>query len=273
MPFPLIFAAVALAASAYSASSSAKTGAATNKNANSWNKYNAEVQYRVDSSNIEAQKMITSLNQSVIKSTSVLTNRTNDAIDQANISLISATNSLNDILYEEDIVKVWDEANLNTSLIGMERARERGTLIANQSASGTTLGVGSNADAVIDQMTQEALDKFIIKYGADKKAGDILNAKAISNFQADQEIKKITYEGRIRNATNTLSTDIQIGAMQVESDITSIADLLSADLRRNSTIGGGNASTARNQAVIDSNFKAGLVNAAASGASTYAATK
>ena len=260
--FALAAVVVSAAAQAKSSSDQAKNATAGNQNSAAWAEYNTEMQYQVDQDNIRAQKAITDLNARSTMLSAEVANASNQAIVDTNVSLIQATSDLNNTLFEADLADMWSQAGLDMQLIGMQRARERGTMEAQMGASGTTMGVGSNADVVIDQRTQEAMDLFISKTGANVKAQGINNAMVKSKYMADQEIKKLTYEGRIRNMNTSLNASLQSSTMVAENEIKSIAGMSSAEIRTTNEGLNNEATTAQNQSRIDSNLAAGMMGAA-----------
>ena len=110
----------------------------------------------------------------------------------------------------------------------MERERERKTIEANQAASGTLMGVGSNAQVLIDQKTQEELDKFIVKHNADIQASRIQNAKAQNLWLGEMEMLKIGYEGQVSAGVAQANANLQAMGTLATTAISSMADTTTA---------------------------------------------
>ena len=90
------------------------------------------------------------------------------------IGMIFATTSYNALLQEQELSRLWEDEGLALEQLGAERARERGGIIAEQGASGTVIGEGSNEDVIVSQMTQEAMDATVIQHGADRQVHEEL---------------------------------------------------------------------------------------------------
>lgn len=250
------------AASQYLGAQGAK---ANIKNQKAWADYNAQVQYGVDVNNIKAQTQITQLNSSLLLAANTASNDANTALIEYNGTIIEQTALYNDLLYEEDLANMWSQAGLDIQLIGMQRQRERGEIEAQQSSSGTVMGVGSNADVIIDQMTQESLDKFIVKTGANIQAANINNARVQSLYKADQEIRKITFEGRVQNNTSTVNASLQSMAMLAQNEISSIAGMTDAEIRKTTGISNNSARAAQQTTGANNDFVSGMMGIAANG--------
>jgi hypothetical protein len=269
----LVVAAASMAASAASASASAKGAAVQNQIQSDWNRYNAQTAYNTDTANLELQSAITDVNLATLQTSSDIGLDVADTVDTYNKSLIRDTAVYNDLLYEQDIEDLWTQHGLDVEVLTLQRARERGEMVANQSAPGTTIGEGSNADVVVDQMAQENLDKFILKTGADIQASKIMNARAQSLYEAEQAVKKISYEGRIRRIETEVSTALRSTSIVAESTLNLLAGSQSALGRLNSGLSGASVQAASNAAQIRSDFTSGMIGAVGKGVSTYAAGK
>lgn len=238
-------------------------------------RYNAQVGYATDLNNIAFNTAITNTNVQNLLTSTELSNSTASLMMQYNADLIKGVTEYNDALYEADIEAVWAQADLDLSILGQQRARERGSMIASQAASGTVIGVGSNADAIIDQMTQEAMDAFVIKTGAADKAGAITNARMQSLYSARQEIAKIEFEGNVKNTLTTAQANMQGQTMLTENYLQSSTDLTNATTKLQTGLAGAAANLSTNNAKINANLQAGMFNiasTAAQGASQIAQT-
>lgn len=246
---------------------------AQNKTQKKWNEYNATVQYSVDVNNIKAQQMITEVNAAMTMFAADATNQANDALIEYNVGVIRTTALYNDLLAEEDLANMWSQAELDMELIGLQRARERGSIEAAVSASGTVMGTGSNADVIVDQKTQEALDLFVVRTGADQKASQIANSRMQGLYEAEQTIKKIEYEGRVNSLSTKLDASMRSSAMLTEGVIRNIADLTSAETRRQTGVSSANLQYRQNKSQISSNLVSGIFGSVGQGFSAYMDTK
>jgi hypothetical protein len=230
---------------------------------------NAENQYAAETFNALKDKYVSEMNIRLLNANLDLEIETNNASILANASLIQQTQEFNDLLYEQGVIETWTSANLDLELLGYQRARERGAIIANQGASGTVIGEGSNRDVVVDQMTQEALDKYIIKVGADQKVRDLTNARLQSKYQADMEIKKLAYEGRIENRNAILSTKFAVAEEKATAGIDYVTNMALATMGYTADSDSADNIYDANNAKSKANLTAGLIGAAGTMGSAY----
>lgn len=230
---------------------------------------NAENQYAAETFNALKDKYVSEMNIRLLNANLDLDIETNNAGILANASLIQQTQEFNDMLYEQGVIETWTSANLDLELLGYQRARERGAIVANQGASGTVIGEGSNRDVVIDQMTQEALDKYIIKVGADQKVRDLTNARLQSKYQADMEIKKLAYEGRIENRNAILSTKFAVAEEKATAGIEYVTNMALATMGYSADSDSAKNIYDANNAKSKANLTAGLVGAVGTMGSAY----
>lgn len=263
------YAAASVGAGLFGAFSSKSSAEKANAAQLAWNRYNAQVQYANDITNIQTQSYIDNLNIEAILSSAQIAQTLDTALVEYNKQVVTDTALYNDLLYQADIEAVWKAANLDIELLTQQRARERGTMEATQSSSGTVMGEGSNADAIIDQMTQEALDKFIIKTGADDKVAQITNARAQSLYAAEQQVKQLEFEGMISSLKNSTSTALQAATLQTSSYLKTSADTATANNNLQAGLTGASVTSSTNSISINSNFLSGLFGSVSSGVSTY----
>lgn len=261
--------AVGAASSIIGANSASKSAKAEAKAA----AYNAQVSYTSDLQNIKLASAINSTNIDTLYATSYFQNSLSDAASEFAASTIAITALHDDLLYEEDIKNVWAQNDLDTELLEQQRLRERGQIVAQQAASGTVIGVGSNADAVVDQMTQEAMDRFILRTGAQVKAAQITNQRVQSLWKAEQEVSRLTYQTGIDKVANTTSTLLKTGAMSTQSYLESIVELENATAKFYTGVSAGSAASSSASSKITSNLYEGLFGSVAQGVSSYGESK
>ena len=259
-------AAVSAVASASSASKSAKAQAQAAA-------YNAQTSFSTDITNLQLSSRINQMNIDTAFATSDFQNELAESAATFAADTIKFTALHDDLLYEEDIKSVWAQNNLDTELLEQQRLRERGQMVAQQAASGTVVGQGSNADAVVDQMTQEAMDKFILRTGAHVKAAQITNQRVQSLWKAEQEVSRITYQTNLDKIANKTSTLLKTGAMSTQSYLESVVGLENANARLNTSSSSIAGASSAASAKINSDLFSGLFSAAAKGYSTSALQK
>jgi len=236
----------------------------------SWANYNAQMQQNIDRSNANNQLMLTGMN--VILAKNQASDQAELALDTAayNISMIKATTDYNDDLMEQELSLMWESADLDLTLMENQRAVERGGIVANQSVSGTTLGLGSNADVVVSQKTQEALDATVVRHGADIQAAKISDARAQSVWQGEVAMREAAWQGEMGAWSATTNANTQAISSLASAALGHSAAITSSDYRYNSAIQGiSNAqdayATQNDQALVS-----GLFSAAGQAASYYA---
>jgi len=238
-----------------------------------WNQYNATMQYNTDLNNLISQSAITGLNVKMLMASAAATSEATNALVDFKSRQIMEISLYNDQLFEEDLKTLWEEANLDLKLIEMQRAKERGEIEVTQSASGTVMGQDSNADVIVDQMAQEAMDKFIIQRGAELKAAKINNARAQSLFLGQQQIKAIVTEGQVNNATANAQAAIQAAGMTAQNAIATNAGLKTAYNSWTSGMIGADITASDNQTSINNQFSSGMFSSIGKGFSSYMDSK
>lgn len=246
--------------------SSAKSQNSANK---STGYFNTQMKYQTDMNNIAAMQAIAKYNSAAILEAARVKTEAERAVSRRNAAQIIATTNYNEELYQEDIDLLWDATELDMVQLGNQRARERGTMIAVQAASGTVIGEGSNADVVSDQMAQEAMDTLIVKRGAEIKTAQIQNAKAQSLWKGYGEAQSVLWEGEMSAVVNTENAKLQAAGVLAESAIKASAMKTSASNAVVSGIYNTNASYSATNAKINNAFTSSIFSAVGQGISSY----
>ena len=283
---------------ALSAAGSVITAGSQNKqnsNARAWNQYNTQMQYNTDLGNIQAQTAIAGMNAAM----QLQAGKVNAALElQAgainaesakriaayNAQLISATSLYNDSLYEQELGMLWESLDLDLLLMSNERAVERGAIEGQQSASGVLMGQDSNADVIIDQMTQEQLDATVVRHQADREAKKLGDARAQSMWNAQNEFAQTLWMGEMEAYSNLANAQIRSTGALMNAQIGAAGTLataaISAQAGRTSarnayTAGmwGAQVDYNQNKNPISNNLVSGLFGAAGAGISGYYAAK
>ena len=240
----------------------------------SWANYNAQMQQNIDRSNANNQLMLTGMNAILAKNQA--SDQAELALDTAayNISMIKATTDYNDDLMEQELSLMWESADLDLTLMENQRAVERGGIVANQSVSGTTIGLGSNADVVVSQKTQEALDATVVRHGADIQAAKISDARAQSVWQGEVAMREAAWQGEMGAWSAQTNANTQAISSLASAALGNSAAMTSSDYRYSSAVQGvSNAqdthATQNDQALVSGLFSA-AEKAASYSASYYA---
>lgn len=242
-------------------------------NSAEWQEYNGKVNYYNAQANIKSETAITEANASTLATVTGYQNRSIMADADTNIAILQATTLYNDSLLDDELALVWEQAGLDIKLLADQRSRERGTIVANQAGSGTMIGEGSNADVLIDQKTQENLDAFVIQYGADIRAGQIIDTKNKNLWEGEMAIKKLSWESEKATQLNSTNAQIQIESMAAQQNIKNISSNITASSAKTAASAGA-AQTISNANMQASNtLVGGLFGAASSAVTEYYANK
>lgn len=260
---------IPMAISAASSISQSASQSAQNRTQKAYNSYNANMQYATDMTNVAMNMAVSSINAQLAMQQSAVQQEAIKATTELNAKIIAETTLYNDALYEEELSMLWDSVNLDLKQMENQRAVERGAIEAQQGASGTVIGEGSNQDVIINQKTQEAMDAFIVKHNADKQAAQISNARAQSLWQGDMEIKKTLYEGSVNMAVAKYNGEAQARATMIGGGIQAIAGSYTAGQALQAGRQGLNMKYTMNQNQINTNMASGLFGAASQGVQSY----
>ncbi len=238
-----------------------------------WAAYNAQQQYNVTSSNVMSQALLSSFNVQMIQNQAATDSQNVRSIASYNAGVIQATTLYNDSLLENELSVLWEEAELDIQLLGTQRARERGGMVAQQAASGTVIGEGSNVAVVIDQIAQEKLDAFIVRHGADIKAANINNQRAQSVWQGDMAVKQTIFEGEMSAYSISQSAANQSAGILASSAISGASTMRSAKSQLASGMAGGSQAASSYSARNTQSLVSGLFSTAGQAGTAYAASK
>lgn len=262
-------AAIMVGSAAYSAMSSN----AQNSKQKGWNEYNAQMQYGTSMNNAKSQATLSNINAQMQANATRNQMGIIKATTELNASIIASTTDYNDALYEEQLTQLWDSVGLDLEQLAMQRAVERGGIVAQQSVSGTVIGEGSNADLIVHQKTMEAMDNLVVNHKADLQAANISNARAQSKWKGEMEIKKVEYEGRLNIAAAASNAQTQIAGAQASGIINANATAASAANRFVADMQGANMTSDMNNQKTGATFASGMFGAASQGVKSYYATK
>jgi len=239
---------------------------AAQANQEAWQQYNAITSYNTAIDNIGLNIDLGEFNTTLAELEGDLNSSTVQYTANVNADIIAATTSYNDLLYDADLEKLWTASGLDLHNITNQRAVERGHLVAAQGASGTIIGTGSNKDVVIDQTTQEYIDRTVVKYNADVKAADILNAQSQSNWRGQLAEAKTKWDGEMSAYTIKRNAAVKAFANTQSTVLTAIGNLKSAT----SSLSAGNAQVAINSSTASARNTQNMVAGLFSAAGTYA---
>ncbi len=255
-----------MAMSAASAIYSGASSSAQNKKQKGWNEYNANMQYGTDKANVSSQLALARVNANMAAQQSMIQQKAIKETTELNARIIAETALYNDALYEEELSMLWDSVGLDLAQMENQRAVERGSIVAQQGASGTVIGEGSNEDVIVHQQTQEAMDAFIVNHNADGQARKISNARAQSLYMGEMEIKKTLYEGSVNMSVAAANGQAQAQGALASANIAAVAGMYSANQRHIAGIQGAGMQSSMNQQQINSGMASGMFGAVSQGA-------
>lgn len=239
-----------------------------NSSQKSWNKYNTAMNYGNNMNNLHAQAGIAKMNAAAQMAGAQMQAEITMAQAEKNAHIVMMTTEYNDALYEQELGLMWEGAELDIKNLETQRARERGTMEAAQSVSGTVMGEGSNADAIVEQKTQESMDTFVLRHGADIQASKINNARAQSRWQGTTEALSILYDGEMGAFLTKNNAAISAAAGLAQANISYQAGAQSAANEYVSGMSGANMQYSQNQTKIGGDFLQGMFGAASQGISS-----
>lgn len=247
-------------------------GAANSRKQNTvqaqWNNYNANMQYGVDMTNAAMSMGAAKMNAAAALRAGSMNAQNAVAQAEFNIEQILATSMYNDALMEEELMVMWDQAELDLLQLGNQRAREAGAILVGQAASGTIIDQDSNLDVMIDQKTQEAMDAFIVRHGADVQAANINNARSKGLYEGEMAIVRTKYEGQVAAWQASSDARAQAAGVMGNAQLQGVADMFNAEMRLKSGYAGASMTFGQNAGQINNTMLSGLFSAASSYASS-----
>lgn len=232
-----------------------------NKTQQAWNNYNAQMSYNNSVRNIRAQNTIAGMNAMLAMKSGQINAQMATDTAQLNASIIADTTAYNNELLAEDLALMWEAAELDIRNLEVQRAKERGGIRATHAASGTVMDEGSNAEIIADQMTQEAMDAFIIRHGADIQASKITNAMAQNRWQGEMQIKKTIWEGQMGAYSSLTNAGLSAMGGLMTAAISSQAGMQTASSGLTAGLAGAQMQYSQNQQSINAGLVQGLFSA------------
>ncbi len=264
---------VTAAVSAYGAYSSSKSASAQNENQAAWNRYNALMQNNVSSQNLNAQAQLGIFNANMIAQQGRVKSEVSRKVAAYNADLLESSMVYNDSLLAREEALLWEKTDLDIFMLEKQRARERGAMIADMAASGTDINEGTNADIIVSQKTQEALDAFIIRHGADIQAQKIEDSRNKNIYEGEMAIQRTLWDGEMQAFTDNYNASMQAASIGAETTVSFLSGMQSAEYQLQAGMYGAEISYANNDARISNQLTSSLMNTATktimSGVSAY----
>ena len=239
------------------------------KTQSAWQSYNANMELMTTFNNARSKNQLVQINAQAALSLGKAQASAILGAAAYNAEVIKSTSMYNDLLFEEELATVWEQEELDLKLLELQRAQERGAIIAGQAASGTVIGEGSNEDVLIFQKTQEALDAFVVRHNADKQAARIMNSRARNLWEGEMAAEKVRYEGTLNAAVASTNAGVQALSGLATAQISSQADITSAWNRFMSANYGIEQNVTYSTQQAQNQLTAGLFNAGSQAVSAY----
>ncbi len=270
MVWPLVAMAAVSAVGAVVSSNSTN---AQNKSQLVWNQYNSQMGYNNDMANIQSQVALGMFNAALTRKAAEANAGATLDMARFNAQQIRETTAYNNLLIDEEERLLWEQEGLDQVLLGKQRARERGEIVASQASSGLTIGDGSHKDVVIAQRAEELMDAFVIRHNADIGAAKIANAKAQGSWQGEMQVRKIMYEGYMGSKMTLENARLASMGTMMETALSADAGARTAQYSLDSGMSGAYQQFSANDAVRASNLTQGLFSSASSAISSYYGNK
>lgn len=234
-----------------------------------WDRYNAQMGYNNAFLNVRGQLDLARVNAAFTMRAASAAASAQAKVGAFNAAMIRATAQYNDLLFEQDLALLWDQNELDLQLIEKQRMLERGGIRAAQAASGTVMDVGSNADVIISQKTEEAFESFVVKHGAEVQASKIWNARSQSLWNAEVKARSVAWEGSVAASVTMANAAAQAGSGLAGSALSGFAQLLSAESARTAGMYQAGFNQAFGQQQARNTLVGGIFNSASQGISAY----
>jgi len=271
MAWPLVVAGVvSVAGSIYSGISASNTAQQNGAAAQAAAQANANNVRSQAVTNNQANSMLAMINAGMITQNADMNAQAVNAVTAYNASLLADVNDYNQLLYEDELDQLYESEGLDQYYLDRTRSQHIGNMVAQQGASGTTVGVGSNRDAVIEANAEFELQKMVMAMQYDRQANGIRNAMAKSEWDTQNQINTLQYEASISNFTASTNAYNQARSGMLSTIISGHFNTQSANNQANTIISGGAAQTSMYNNTANQAMTAGVINGATSLANTYA---
>jgi hypothetical protein len=122
-------------------------------------------------------------------------------VAQYNADVRGMVGAYNAELIRNEAGLLWQEADLRIDQIAIEGKRTQGKMRAGYAASNVIVNADTPMLALIDAETQNKLDQFIVRHGANIQAGKLLDKARGTEWETDIAVQQMMYQGRV-NASN-----------------------------------------------------------------------
>ena len=260
--WPAIIMAVSAVYGGVSASNTAKANARSAERAAFDNARN-NVHAGLINSNAITNAMLAS--NAVNAATSIFGAEQNWNVAQYNADLKMLVGDYNADLLDSEAFSILEGAKVDVKNIEDAAKRSKGAILASYGASGAQINsTDSVADAIIDSDTQAAINKFIIRHGADIQATKVRNEAARSRWDGYMSAQQILYEGSQRSTSMLFQGATRSLGNLAQASIDASATMANAMIGASNITNAGAVDSTKyriqaNQSMNDGLFTAGSV--------------
>lgn len=254
----------------FAGGSSGRANDAQAYNQAAWGRYNANMGYNISMNNIMAQGMIAGVNARATMAAASVNSKVMLQTAQYNMNAIAQTTRYNSSLLDEELALMWEATDLDLTMIQDQRARERGTMLSVQAASGTVMNQDSNFDVIVAQKTMEAQDMFVVQHNGEIAAANILNQKAQGKWEGAVAMQKLQWEGQLGSWATMANARIQAGAGLASAAISGMAGQQSAMYQRDAGLAQASMNFSNYQTSNTNSMVSGLFSTAGQAAKVAA---
>ena len=194
----------------------------------------------------------------------------NTAAINRNVQVLRQVSAYNALLADTEVESIYDALDLDKTLVERQSQVNIGKEVVRQAASGTVIGEGSNAEVVTSMLADEAVQKKIMDHNAENRALEIVNAKAQGQWETEMQIGKLTYEGELSAIGQLTTAALDSSATLVNAGFSSWSTLQNAENASQQTINTGHQQQARYNDQSQAMLMNGIFGAGRSLANSYA---
>ncbi len=231
--------------------------------------YNADQQIAWGQTQASLTMMSAAYNASNIRNQAEYNIAQQALLNEYNVDLAYETLAYNDALYDDEVDQIYDALDMESEQLHVDYVKARGATVAQQASSGTTIGVGSNKDVVIDMTAEEALFQLVLQNNADVEAASVLNSQAQGRWETEMSIQKLWYEGELSAASMRYTAGAEANAALFTGALNATLQIEGAENSAASILSTGSQTSSNLDSQASSYLTQGLLTGATTIASSY----
>lgn len=195
------------------------------------------------------------------------------AINKYNADQSFLIGQVNSGLLEQEARLVWEQAGLDIQQLDKSFASTIGRMRVNHGASGAIMDQDASLQAQDAAQDVHEMQKFIVRRGADIRAGKLLNQAAISEWRGTQEANRIVFEGALLGQSEMTNASVSAYGDVVQAFMDASMVDYNTNVKTFQTLALGSQQSANASTQGTSSFVSGLFGAATSVGATYLRNK